>query len=250
MMRLKIYAHQLLDPLLAIRKRHFYQQQLSHLSDGDYYVPYDIPYVSQFASPDKINDYIHNSYDGTTDPNWHLFGAPDATDYAFWCHRVCALACLKMCIQTLTEHSPTLWELVQHGLKYDGYKIYDEKGRMIDEGWYVSAQIQIANDYGLAMETYSYAPALAMCKPILDGYPIIVAVSPEIGERKPNWRRYGGHVVLVYGFEWRKGNLQSLYLHNPSGRYPELQAKAKIPQHRFQKLYAHRFSAVKLKASR
>lgn len=243
-MRVKSLAHQLIDPVLAWRNSHAIQRHLSHLSDGIYRVQYDVPYVPQFASPEHINDYIHHQYDGTTDPNWGTFGAENPSDYAFWSHRVCALACLKMAIHAQSGQAPTLWELVQKGLQYDGYRVYDDQGRMIDEGWYVAAQIRLAADYGLEMLGHSYAPLVAMCQPILDDHLIAAAVSPEVGERQPNWRRYGGHLVLIYGFEWRDGRLYNLHLHNPSGRYPELQAGAVVPVRRFRKLYANRFSTL------
>lgn len=246
-MRLKTLAHQVLDPVLAWHNSRAIQRRLSHLADGVYRVPYDVEYVPQFASPDRINDYIHHHYDGTTDPHWPTFGAENPVDYAFWCHRVCALACLKMAIHAQTDQDPSLWELVQIGLQHDGYRVYDDQGMMIDEGWYVVAQIKLAADYGLEMIGHSYAPVVAMCQPILDGQLIAAAVSPEIGERQPNWRRYGGHLVLVYGFEWRGGRLHSLILHNPSGRHPELQAGAIIPAQRFRKLYANRFSTLKIR---
>lgn len=246
-MRLKTLAHRVLDPVLVWRKGRAIQHHLSNLADGIYRVPYEVPYVSQFASPDRIKDYIHHDYDGTTDPNWASFGADNPADYAFWCHRVCALACLKMAIQAQTQQAPNLWELTQQGLLHGGYRVYDDQGRMIDEGWYVTAQIKLAADYGLVMIGYSYAPVEAMCQPILDGQLVAAAVSPEVGEREPDRRRYGGHLVLIYGFEWREGRLHSLMLHNPSGRYQELQAGAVIPVRRFKQLYAHRFSTLNSK---
>ncbi len=243
-MVLKTRAHQLLDPVLAWRKYRAMQRHLSKLTDGVYCEPYDVPYVPQFATPTLINDYIHNNYDGTQDPNWRSFGAEDPADYAFWCGRVCALTCLKMALQAQTGSAPNLWELVQKGLQHDGYRVYDDQGQLIDEGWYVAAQIKLAADYGLEMLGHSYAPLVAMCQPILDGQLVAAAVSPEVGERTPNWQRYGGHLVLVYGFTWKNRRLHSLHLHNPSGRYPELQAGAIIPATRFKKLYAHRFSTL------
>lgn len=245
MSRLKNIAHQLIDPLLAWPKARVIQQSLRDLPDGFYRVPYDVPYVPQFASATLINDYIHHGFGGWNDPNWQAFGSQDPADQDFWSHRICALACLKMAIEANTRHRPTLWQLVQQGLSYNGYLVHDDQGKLVDEGWYVDVQIKLANDYGIEMVGHGYVPMLAMCQPILDGHLVAAAVSPELGERKPKWWRYGGHLVLIYGFEWRNGRLRSYHLHNPSGRYPELQASAVIPASRFSKLFAFRFSILK-----
>lgn len=246
--RLKTNLHRWLDPVLAWRSAQAKRQKLATLPDGDYLLPFDIPYIPQFASPERINDYIHHGYDGTQDPNWSSFGAENPADYAFWSPRVCALACLKMSIMALnpTTPPPSLWQLVQEGLLHDGYKLHDAEGRFIDEGWYVAAQIALAKDYGLQMTGHSYASPLAICNAILQEQIVAATVSPEIGERKPKSNRYGGHLVLVIGFRWQNGQARAFCIHNPSGRYPELQAHAWIPTRRFIQSFAYRFATLKI----
>lgn len=237
--------HRALDPLVAWHTGQRERAGLRHLSDGVYRVPIEVPYVPQFASPELIADYIHHGYDGRHDPLWQNFGADDPSDYAFWAHRVCALAVIKMAAAAFDPHQqPTLWEMVELGLGLNGYQVYDARGRLIDHGWHFPAQVALAERYGLKMRGYSYAPIEGICRPILEGKLVSVTVSPELGERQPRSRRYGGHVVLVYGFEWRAGSLKNLLLHNPSGRYPELQADACLPLDRFKQHYAYRFATL------
>ncbi len=245
MRRLKTELHRWLDPLLAWRSGRIARRNLANLPDAEYRVPVTVPYVSQFASPDLVNDYIHHHYNGTHDPNWKAFGAPTSEDYAFWAPRVCALACLKMAIMAYQTADPTLWQLVQRGLEYDGYRLRDEQGRWIDEGWYVQAQVRLAADYGLEMTGYSYASPLAICQHIRQGYLVAATVTPEIGERAPQTKRYAGHLVLVLGFRWQQGAVDSYCLHNPSGRYPELRKEAWVTASHFKKSFAFRYATLK-----
>lgn len=241
---LKAVGHRWVDPIVAWWRGRGYRAALKGLADGEYMVKMDVPYVPQFASRELIYDYIHLNYDGKNDPKWESFGSENVEDYAFWSHRVCALACLKMAIGAYQgdTSSPSLWELVQEGLELGGYRLRDEEGNWIDEGWYVAAQVKLAERYGLKMIGHSYASPLGICKAIRDGYLVAATVTPELGERVPQSRRYGGHLVMVVGFRWKNGKPTAYCVHNPSGRYVELQEKAWIGAKRFRQSYAYRFA--------
>ena len=233
------------DPFKAWRNSTHWRKQLAHLADGEYTLSFDVPYIPQFASPNRINDYIHNGYTGHDDPQRHThFGAEDDADYVFWSARVCALACLKMAIMAYdtAQPAPTLWELVQKGLAHGGYITHDEQGNFVDKGWYVHAQLKLAADYGVLMQTYGYASAWGIAHTIQQGKIAAATVSPELGERKPLSRRYGGHLIVVTGFRWQRGRPTYFRVHNPSGRYPELQANAWLPYAKFRREYAYRFA--------
>lgn len=241
---LKIEIHRRVDPMVAWWRGRGYQTTLKDLDDGEYLVPFDVPYVPQFASRELIYDYIHLNYDGKNDPKWEGFGSDNAEDYAFWSHRVCALACLKMAIEAYgqSESTPNLWTLVQEGLKLDGYLLKDEQGRWIDEGWYVAAQIKLAEAYRLKMTGYPYTSPFGICKAIHEGCLVAATVTPELGERIPQSKRYGGHLVMVIGFRWENGKPIAYCVHNPSGRYQELQESAWVTATRFHQSYAYRFA--------
>ncbi len=241
---LKKELHRWFDPIIARRKDAQWQTTLADLPDGEYTLSFDVPYIPQFASPDKIDDYIHHDFIGLQDARWCEFGTDEPESYAFWAPRVCALACLKMAVEGYQSRpeAPTLWTLVQEGLAVDGYKIYNEQGHWLDEGWYVAAQVKLAAQYGLILTGHSYASAYGICYHIQQDKLVAATVSPEIGERVPQSNRYGGHLVLVTGFRWEQGQPLALRIHNPSGRYPELQADAWIPIDIFNQFYAYRFA--------
>lgn len=244
--RLKASLHPILDPLLSLPDSVRSRLSLIRLPDGTHQANVTVPYYSQFASADRVCDYIHNDFDGTEDPNWRLFGAREAADYVFWAPRICALAVLKMAIEAFHPNKRlSLWQLVVEGLKLDGYTVRDERGRWIDQGWYVETQIQLAEQYGLLAEPHGYVSSLSICKLIKQGWLIAATVTPEIGERTLTGEQYGGHLVLVYGFEWQQGRPTHYHLHNPSGRFPELQANARIPAEQFHNAFAHRLIALR-----
>lgn len=244
--RLKARLHPALDPWLSLPDERRARRALAGLADGEYHAVAQVPYYAQFASPNRIAAYIHEGYDGTQDPNWHTFGADDPVEYAFWAPRVCALACLKMAIEAFyPERRPTLWELVQKGLAHGGYTVRDAAGNWVDEVWTYRAQVALAAEYGLQAAGQGYASPLSICRAIREGALVAASVTPEIGERAPRAGRYGGHLVLVYGFEWRAGRPAAYRLHNPSGRYPELQAGARIPADRFRAAFAYRLIALR-----
>ncbi len=247
--RLKSALHPWLDPLFSWPDHGLARRALAKLPDGEYRAEVEVPYYSQFASPDRINDYIHHGYDGASDPNWRTFGAESPDDYAFWSHRVCALACIKMAAEAFhPQVRPTLWELVQKGLAVKGYTVRDEHGNWLDEGWYYHAQAHLAKQYGLQAAGRSYISPLRICQDILDRALVGASVTPEIGEREISGKRYGGHMVLVYGFRWKDRRPTHYLLHNPSGRFTELQAGAAIDAVRFNRCFAHR--AIMLKGNK
>ena len=244
--RLKARLHPLLDPALSWPAARRARRTLAALPDGDYSAGVAVPYYAQFASPARIYDYIHRGYDGRRDPNWRAFGADDPAEYAFWAPRVCALAVLKMAIEALTPHRPTLWQLVQEGLALGGYTVRDAAGRWVDEGWYVSAQVQLAARYGVHAQPRAYVSPLDVCAHVYAGHLVAATVTPTLGERPDvPLRGYGGHVVLVHGFGWRAGRPTHVVLHNPSGRHAELRADARIPARRFARAFAHRLMVLR-----
>lgn len=237
--------HPHLDPLLSQRDRWQVQRALTSLPDGEYTAPVSVPYRAQFASPNLIHAYIHADFDGAQDPNWRAFGADDPVEYAFWAPRICPLACLQMAIAAFSPgHEPTLWQLVKHGLDLHGYTVRDENGNWIDEGWTYPALARLASHYGLSARGYGYASLLRICDEVRRGRLVMASVTPELGEREPQPGRYGGHFVLITGFRWQRGAPISFKLHNPSGRFPELQANAEIPMARFRAAYAYRLIAL------
>jgi len=249
-LRLRRLLHRLTDAPLSQRDRLRSRHPLDSLHDGEYSAAVTVPYVPQFATPALIARYIHDGLHGRDDPNWTEFGAPDAETYTFWAQRACAIACVKMAVDTYHSALPrTLYDLVQECRDLGGYRLQDEHGRAVDQGWFYAPLVTLAEHNGLEVRGGSYASLLSICTLLLDGWLVAAAVTPEIGETG-RLRRYDGHFVLVYGFRWERRRLAAFVLHNPSGRTAPLQAAAVIPAGRFGRAFAHRFVAFRASQSR
>ncbi|HET8911954.1 MAG TPA: C39 family peptidase [Ktedonobacteraceae bacterium] len=207
-----------------------------------YCFPTPIPYQAQYASPELIHDYIYAGFDGRDDPRWHEFGSEDPAEYDFWCRRSCGIACLKMAIEALAppQQPLTMMELLRQGLELGGYRVHDEQGRLVDLGWYYKPLVELGQRYGLNSSVCRTLTLEELCQRIRWGELIIASVSPKIGGREEDIPRRGGHLVLVHGIEWEGETCKSLLLHNPSGRYEDLRAGAKIPYERFAAAFAGR----------
>ncbi len=239
-LRLRRFIHRLVDPLRSLHNHRETTTALHALGDGEYRHHANVPYIPQFATPSLINDYIYGNLHGRDDPNWRTFGAVNPETYHFWAHRVCAIACIKMAMEAFQSAPPvTLWEMVRAGMAQGGYRIHDEDGNPIDEGWFFEPLVRLGEQYGLEVAGLSYISELEVCRRICDGWLVAAAVTPEIGERGFPLR-YDGHFVLVFGFTWKSGTPEYFILHNPSGRSADLQASAHIPASRFRQTFAHR----------
>lgn len=204
--------------------------------------PIPIPYYAQFASPELIYAHIYEQFDARNDPRWHEFGTSDPEEYAFWCWRACGIACLKMLIEAHhpTPQKLTMMELLRQGLELGGYRVHDKEGRFVDLGWYYQPLVELGKRYGLDGSVCRTLTLDELCVRVTRGELIIASVSPQIGGREETIPRRGGHLVLVHGIEWDGATCTSLLMHNPSGRYPELRANAKIPYERFAAAFAGR----------
>ena len=215
---------------------------LSNLVSGWYKFPKALPYYAQFASPELIYAYIHENFDGRNDPHWHDYGSEDVEEYLFWHKRACAIACLKMCLEALTSlpQVPTMIELIRKGVDLGGYIVHNEQGEFVDSGWYYQPLAKLGEAYGLRGHVCKTLSTDELCTYLAAESLVITSVSPEIGERDTPISKRGGHLVLVHGFEWSLQECKAFLLHNPSGRFPELQANAVIPFDRFSQAFAGR----------
>src|SRR5260370_40311145 len=158
--------------------------------------------------------------------------------------RACGVACLKMCLEALATlpQFPTMIELIRKGVDLGGYIVHNEQGEFIDFGWYYQPLVRLGEDYGLRGSVCKTLTIDEICSHLVAGSLVIASVSAEIGERDSDTpiTKRGGHLVLVHGFEWSQQGCEALLLHNPSGRFLELQANAVVSFSRFSDAFAGR----------
>jgi Peptidase_C39 like family len=219
--------------------------QYSSESDVCVTIARDVPYFSQYASPELIYQYIHENLLGLQDPRWREFGTEDVEEYNFWSRRSCGIACLKMGITSLTlpAKQPAMMDLVRQGIDLGGYIVHNEQGEFVDMGWYYQPLVELGQSYGIKGKVCRHLTIDEICAYIAEGSLVVASVSPEIGEREDTPITYrAGHLVLIYGYAWSQDQSRphSFLLHNPSGRFPETQAGAHISLERFSLAFAQR----------
>ena len=79
------------------------KNKISKLKNGEYRLPYQIPYVSQYASTERAEEFVIDGNLLKTDTHWRDFGADSQDDYSFWAQRICGMACFKMILCALGD---------------------------------------------------------------------------------------------------------------------------------------------------
>ncbi len=198
--------------------------------------PHDIPYACQYASPDRVAEYVHGDEPLEDDPRWRESGAASPAEYAHWAKRACGVVCVKMAVEALAGTPPRpLMDWVREGLALDGYLTElrpDRPERPIEKGWKHAALAALAAQHGLDARLAAGMSLADLVAHLRAGRVVIASVSSELGEDGPVTRS-AGHLVVISGAEVDGGAVQAMILHNPSGRTAALQAGARIPAERF-----------------
>lgn len=204
----------------------------------DIVVPYNVPYVCQFASRELVQNFINKTQSLETDPRWAHYGAATPQEYAHWALRSCGVVCVKMAVDGLSgADSGSVMDWVKKGLAIDGYLTGvrpDRPDQRVEYGWKHDALAQLAINAG-------YRAVLASDLKIDDtknitnaGSLLIASVSSQLGELDAPVTRSSGHLVVILGVSANDtGQATHVILHNPSGRTQVMQETAQIPVERF-----------------
>ena len=188
-----------------------------------------VPYVSQFATPELIDDILNGKIPADQDPNWEVFGYETKSESGFWATRQCGVACAKMLIDTRAKTDVSMAQLCKECEMIGGYNT------AMDTGWYYKPLAQLLRSYGLRTSIASHLSINRLVMSIANGANVIASVNPQIirdDENITNTER-SGHLVLVVGFEIKNHQIQNLIIHNPSGRTKQSRVFATVPASRF-----------------
>ncbi len=156
-------------------------------------------YVSQLAGAKSKS--ISSFYGSITDLKaMSRFGATSLEEFSYWSWRSCAIATVKMVVETKNPSTNrTSMDYIRIGLKHAGYDIEN------DIGWYHRAIVAIFKDFGLNAVQHKFVGPYKMAQLIRKGSYLLASLdSPQ-----------GGHIVLVYGYRQDHGKLAGFYLHDP-----------------------------------
>jgi hypothetical protein len=195
-------------------------------------VTVNVPYFSQWESPELAAEFIDGSRGAADDPRWADSGASTPEEYEFWSHKVCGLACLKMIMAWRGVPVPPMMRLVAGALAVGAYQPDGDRVRGLIYRPFVD---WIGRDYGIGAEVAADLPMDSLIALTVAGTPVMASVHSWIRwpERTPPER--GGHLVLVTGVA--DGMLR---LHNPSGLPGTSQRNALVPVRDFARFAAGR----------
>jgi len=197
-------------------------------------VSYTIPYTCQFASPELVHDLIYKHLSLEQDPRWADYGAGSPQEYAHWAMRSCGVVCAKMAVEGITgRQSGTVMDWVKAGLAVDGYLSEQRADRPVEVGWKHATLARLAIEQGCQAELVANQTLDSLVEHIQSDRLLIASVTSELGEDAPLTRR-NGHLVVVYSLILNEqGIVESVVLHNPSGRTAAFQSGAFVPADRF-----------------
>lgn len=194
----------------------------------------DIPYFSQWESPELVAGILAGKTKAQDDPKWQVSGAVTPDEYEVWSKNGCGMACTKM---ILAAHHKTVLPLVllaEKALQYGAYKQPLESSPGM---FYRPYATFLQKEYNLKAQVTGRLTIDAIIKALARGKYVIASVSPDIRHPKSTPAKKGGHLVLVVGYDKPK---RMLYIHNPSGDTAASQENAAVSFDDFAKFSAQR----------
>ncbi len=141
------------------------------------------------------------------------FSSYDEAEY--WQRSCCGILCLKMALETLNPASiHSLSGLIQKGLDI---KAYTEKF-----GWDHKGLMRLGEEYSLKSKHYEKISPKSLKNYIQQNSIPIISIKWAF-ENKKNWKKYlmpwkkyGGHLALITGYEIENKELTGFYVHHTS----------------------------------
>lgn len=135
---------------------------------------------------------------------WQKLGFIDKQEARYWQNSSCGILCLKMAIEGVldTEIDP-ISNLIKKGLSLHGYS--DEKG------WSHAGLVKLAEQYGVTAISKGKLTTNAIINLLDDGAVLIISIKWAFipvktwMERLTFWKKKGGHLALIVGYEKYKG---------------------------------------------
>jgi hypothetical protein len=201
----------------------------------------EIPYRSQYASPELAGAILAGRTPIDEDPRWRESGAANRQEYARWARCGCGMACLQMILEARGEPAPPLAELGRSCISYGGYEARPARG--FGPLIYAGFVEFVAAEYDLTARVAAPLPLADLLRAVAGDEVVLASVSVEIRELVAEPVRRGGHLVLVIDVDADDGRL---CFHDPSGDRPDSSRAVWLESDAFARYYAERGIAVAL----
>jgi hypothetical protein len=201
----------------------------------------EIPYRSQYASPELIGEILAGRIAIEEDPRWQQAGATDRQDYARWARCGCGMACLQMILEARGLQAPPLAELGRRAIAYGAYEARPAHG--FGPLIYAGFVDFVAAEFELAARMAAPLPLAELQRAVAGDEVVLASVSAEIRSLTPEPARRGGHLVLVIDVS---ADGERLCFHDPSGERRQSARAVWLARERFARFYAERGIAAAL----
>jgi hypothetical protein len=192
----------------------------------------DVPYFSQWESPELVGPIIRGELAAEDDPRWAESGAATRADYAFWSWRACGMACLRTVLASWRSVSATTVGLGEEVLEAGGYR---RRPDGLDGLIYAPFTDYVRTRWGIVARAEPRLEIPALQELVRAGHWAMVSVNPRIRRPADTPPSTGGHLVLVHG-----APDDEFVFHNPSGDTPASQRSAVVRVEDFKRFYAGR----------
>lgn len=194
-----------------------------------------VPYQGQYPSLQSTRLVTEPSARPSNDPAWRSLGFNDKDDVDYWSPRACGACCVTM-LARASQHDVTVADVVKQGVELGGYDIGT------DQGWFYQPLTEQLKSYGYTAEVAPYLSITRLATHILGGGTAILSVNPQIirGDDVVTNHDKSGHLVLAVGVDIRGGRVDSLTIHNPSGKDKHTRENATVSVDTLQRSYGRR----------
>lgn len=150
---------------------------------------------------------------------WREFGFESYEDAEHWERSSCGVLCLKMAIDAFLmergeQVSPPVSEYIRKGVAIGAYTEQN--------GWSHDGLVRLAGVFGFSAKNYEGVKVGDLKRMLEQGRLPIVSIkwafenTRSLKEKLLFWKKFGGHLALVVGFEEEKKSLIGFYVHHTS----------------------------------
>lgn len=224
---------ELLDRLIQLAvERHRSERQLKTAYEPppkDYLMP-GVPFYSQSWDLKHYQEY----------------GFQNIEEAEYWKKSSCGALCLKMAIDGLDKRNVDvpIGDYVRRGVSLGSY---DDA-----TGWKHQGLVRLAESFGLKAKTHEYVNEATLRDMLLSRVLPIISIRWAFENDHRTWReylffwkRFGGHMALVVGFEEEYG-IKGFYVHHTSTRSEYNWQYKFVPLHKFRGGFTGRCIAVSI----
>lgn len=197
-----------------------------------------VPYFSQFASADLIDEILSGRMRPRDDPRWHETGAPTADVYETWSRTWCGMACIQSVLRYFghAKGPPSLYELATLAVSYGAYV---ERSPSAFAGLHYHECVEmLAREFDIRARVAAPLTFSELCNELSAGRLVICSVHNSIRDLRPPPTK-GGHLVLAVGLRSTADGRHVIF-HNPSGSPHKSQSSVILREDIFVTYFAER----------